>query len=556
MRKISAVFIIIFICFIEYNAFCEIKFQGNIVISDRELLRNVDPDADSIAISNQVKRLYQNSGYFDAGVEREYADRSQNRIIVINEGKPSKIAAINLDIAPDSLSLLLEDLLYMFTGRTASRKSFKEFAEGSVGVMAENGMPFARGEWRSFSIDEDNNIIADFRIITGQRTLISDFEFNGANRTKPETLKKAGGLKTGSPYSENEVRRSEKLIEKLRYVEISSPYSLEASAEGDSCTIVYNIRELPSTRIEGFGGLINIKDRTDFIGRANIQFGDILGTGRAFSLFWNKKDIRSNELRIKYMEPFIFGSRLDLELEAYQLDRDTLYITSGARARFINNFGIDLTGAIGFSIERTVPEQGSDISRSIKRSIGMEFDYDKTDFAPNPRSGYEIGTEIEYRYRSNSVVFAGQNPPSDITSAGANGTVYYNLDKGIVAAVAVQGWGIVSSNGFAPPDEYRFIGGINDLRGYNEQQFPAYRYLILTLEPRLITGRYSRAYLFCDSGLIRGSQDEEVEYKLRPGYGFGLVSQSRIGQVKVEIGWGNENFPSGAVLNFGISGGF
>jgi outer membrane protein assembly factor BamA len=556
MRKTSLIFISFFICFIANEAYCDIEFQGNFAVSDRELLKNIDPDASTLDISNQIKKLYQNKGYFDVSFEREYTDPSQNRIFVINEGKLSRISIIDLSIAPDSLGLLLDDLRNMFVRRAASRNSFREFAESSVSILADNGMPFARGEWVGFGIDENDNIIASFKIVPGPYTIISDFEFNGVKRTKPDILEKAAGLKRGEPFSKKETMRSEKMMEKLQYIEISSPYYLEASVEGDSCTIVYNIRELPSTRMEGFGGLINIKGKTDFIGRVNFEFGDILGTGRAFSLFWNKKDARSNELSVKYIEPFILNSRLNLELEAYQLDLDTLYVTTGGRASVIHNFGIDLTGIMYTSIERTVPESGSNVSRSLKRSIGMEFDYDKTDFAPNPKSGYEIGSGIEYRYRSNSMVLAGQSPPSNVTSAGLNGAYYLKFTGRAVTAVSFRGWGIVSANGVVPVDEYRFIGGVHNLRGYTEQQFPAYRYAIFTAEPRLIAGKYSRAYLFGDFGLIKGSQDRDDEYSFKPGFGLGLVSRSRIGQVKVEIGWGDVDFPSDPVFNFGIGGNF
>jgi hypothetical protein len=66
----------------------------------------------------------------------------------------------------------------------------------------------------------------------------------------------------------------------------------------------------------------------------------------------------------------------------------------------------------------------------------------------------------------------------------------------------------------------------------------------------LITGKYSRAYLFGDFGIIKGSPDMDVDYSFNPGYGLGLVSR------RVEIGWGKEGFPSEAVFNFGIIGSF
>ncbi|UCC80142.1 MAG: hypothetical protein JSW64_01930 [Candidatus Zixiibacteriota bacterium] len=556
MRKTSLIIIAILALLTAKDALCDLRFQGNVALSERELLRAIDPGPEAGNISDQIINIYMDLGYFDAEVEREYRDQSQNRVFVINEGKQSKISAIDLEIEPDSLKLILNDLLDMYTGRAASQISLKGFADGCINSLTENGFPFARGEWTGFNLDENNNIIAAFKIIPGPSSIVSDIEFTGLKRTRPETLEKAGRINTGIPFSRREVLQSEKLIGKLPYVEVSSPYYLESSTNGDSCTVVYNIRELPSTRIEGFGGLINVAGKTDLIGRANIEFGDILGTGRMFSLFWNKKDTRSNELRIKYLEPFIFDSRIDLEIEAYQVDRDTLYITTGGESSFLHRFSIDLTGALYISVERTVPESGSNISRSIKRSAGARFKYDKSDFAPNPGSGYRFGTELEYRYRSNSFVTEGQNPPSNITSAGSDGAIYISPGGNFLAAALYKAWGIASANGIVPADEFRFIGGVRDLRGYTEQRFPAFRYLILTLEPRWRTGRYSRAYLYGDFGFIKGSQDREDEYRFKPGFGLGLVSRTGIGQVKVEIGWGDENFPDDAVFNFGIIGGF
>ena len=103
MKKISVVFFSVLIWFIAKDAFCDLRFQGNLALSDRELLSVLDPKSGADSISDQIKKIYRNLAYFDIEVEREYLDRSQNRVFVISEGKQSKISAIDLDIAPDSL---------------------------------------------------------------------------------------------------------------------------------------------------------------------------------------------------------------------------------------------------------------------------------------------------------------------------------------------------------------------------------------------------------------------------------------------------------------------
>jgi len=533
MKKIRVVFISSMILIAPGRINGAVVFQGNVVLSDRELSKNITPSLDIAEISDRIKSIYYDLGYFEAHVFYDSTRAGRDSIIVIDEGKPYRLSRIDIEIAPDSLKNPLTGLTETYAGRVASRVALNEFAKSCVDILAERGMPFARGEWTSFGLDENRLVIAAFRVLPGPLSVISDIEFSGIKRTRPGTLEKAAGLKTGTLYSESKVSRAQSLLERLKYIEIASPYNLETSPDGDSCTVIYNIRELPSTRIEGVAGYVNVQGKRDFIGKADIEFGDILGTARSFGLLWNKKDSRSNELRIKYGERFVLNSRIDLELEAYQIDRDTLYITTGGKAQFSHNFGTGLLGSLRFSIERTVPETGSSVSNSIKRSVGTEFLYNKTDFFPNPRSGYEIGSQLEYRYRSNREVLAGQDPPSDMTSAGAKGAIFVSVSRRSVAAAMFQGWGIVSANGTVPVDDYRFVGGATDLRGYTEQRFPAYRYLILTIEPRLITGKYNRAYLFGDLGIIKGSSSGNTDYSYKPGYGLGLVSKSAIGQLKL-----------------------
>lgn len=556
MRRIIFAIFAAFFALACGSAFGEIRLQGNTFVSERELTRNLTRGSGLTVITDHLLMVYGNKGYFDARVEKSYTDNSGDTVFVVNEGRPSEISAIEINIAPESLQIEVAGFRDYFIGLRASQTVLGQFAVGSVRLLANNGFPFARGEWTGFSLDDEGDIVASFRIIPGPYSIISGLKFKGNKRTRPSTLDKASELVTGKSYSESAVIRSEKMIGKLPYVDIASPYSLETSPNGDSCVVVYSLRELPSTKIDGFGGLVNTHGKTDFIGQADIEFGDIFGTGRAFGLFWNRKDPRSKELRLRYLEPYIFNSGLDMELEVSQIDRDTLYITTAGKISILHDFGIELNGAAYFSVERTVPETGSEVSTSLKKVVGVKFNYNKTDFEPNPSSGHEVGSELEYKYRNNETVLVGQSPPSDITSAGVRTSVYIPMIRRIIASSTFQGWGIVSANGTVEADDYRFIGGIRNLRGYTEQQFPAYRYAILSFEPRLLTGRYSRAYIFGDLGFIKGSQESGVDYKFKPGYGFGLVSGSGTGQIKVEIGWGDRKFPSGAVLNVGLGGRF
>ena len=533
-----------------------VEISGNRLYSDKELTRLVDFTLPNDSLSESILALYGEAGYYSAKVKSIGVDKKGQKSIFIEEGVPSVVDSISVNVVPDSLKTHFNDLVYSVKGEVASRDLLDDFADRAVSRLAEYGMPFARGEWSDFRFNAENNLSATLRIISGPRCHISGLVFKGIARTRPETIGKFIDLQVGDLYAESKVRDSERYIDQMPYIEIASPFELETVSGGDSCRIIYNIQELPSTRFDGVGGFINTKDRSDFLGRLNLEFGDILGTGRSFGLLWEKKDRFSSELKLDYLEPFFMGSRFDVKLEVFQLDRDSLYIETGGRVGLVYRFGRGSSGGLRLSVKRTEPEPGTDLSSSISRSAKLDFGYDRTDYIENPRSGYLLKTEVDYRYRSNRRVIEGDDPPTELSAVGFDGGYFVRFRGQFVIAIRLAGWGIASADGTVPVDELRFVGGFDDLRGYAEEQFPAYRYAVAAIEPRILTGRRSRAYIFGDFGAIKSSQSREEDYRFWPGYGFGLVAPTGIGLFKIEIGWGKTGFPSEAIFNFGLAGAF
>jgi outer membrane protein assembly factor BamA len=343
----------------------------------------------------------------------------------------------------------------------------------------------------------------------------------------------------------------------MPYVDIAAPFDIRPFADGDSSYIVYKIRETPSTRFDGAGGFTSGEGRDSFVGRLELEFGDIMGTGRAFGFRWNRKDRWSNELSLNYLEPYLLDSNFDLRIEFAQVDRDTSFIKSSGRVGFSRSFRAGLSGNLWFGVERTVPESNSAIPRASARFVEVAFDFDRTDRPANPRSGYGLSSNVGYKYRTNTASDSvALDPPRKITTTGTGARFFLGLRKRFVMAFRAEAWGVVTSDGRVPADELAYLGGFEKLRGYAERRFPAYRYFLASIEPRLITGEDSRVYAFVDLAQINNSQYESSRYKFYPGYGLGAVAPSALGQLRLEIGWGKTGFPGEGVLNFGIVGRF
>jgi len=260
---------------------------------------------------------------------------------------------------------------------------------------------------------------------------------------------------------------------------------------------------------------------------------------------------------LNYLEPYLVQTDFDLRLEISQIDRDTSFIKTTGRVGLLRSFRSGLAGSLWLGLERTVPEPTSDIAQSDARFVTVEFDYDRTDEPLNPRAGYGMSSSVGYKYRTNTVSDSNATDSArKITTAGMGGRYFLAVSGQFVLAFSCQAWGVVSSDGLVPRDEFSYLGGFDKLRGYAGKRFPAYRYFLASFEPRIITGQGSRIYLFTELAQIKDSQNQSSDYRFYPGYGLGAVAPSALGQFKLEIGWGKTGFPGEGVLNFGLVGQF
>ena len=97
------------------------------------------------------------------------------------------------------------------------------------------------------------------------------------------------------------------------------------------------------------------------------------------------------------------------------------------------------------------------------------------------------------------------------------------------------------------------LGGSQNLRGFNENQFYGYRIGWLNLEFRYLLSRKSRAFIFSDYGY---AESKEYRFGKLFGFGFGLRLETRLGMLGIDYGFGYCNGelrnPIDGIIHFGI----
>ena len=174
-------------------------------------------------------------------------------------------------------------------------------------------------------------------------------------------------------------------------------------------------------------------------------------------------------------------------------------------------------------------------------SIGMSHVYDSRD---NPLDTHR-GKRMEYSIEQGFGDFS-------YTKFDADWRYYYPFGKNVLAWDTEIGYAI----GKMPLSRRFRLGGINNLRGYEDDQFRGNSMLRSSLEYRIPFAKIISGVLFTDVGYAWDKRDEHAFdlSKLKVGYGLGLRIKTPMGPVRLDYGFGDKNNRKGRFyFSFGTS---
>jgi outer membrane protein assembly factor BamA len=105
--------------------------------------------------------------------------------------------------------------------------------------------------------------------------------------------------------------------------------------------------------------------------------------------------------------------------------------------------------------------------------------------------------------------------------------------------------GIESREDIIPLSEQFYLGGAATLRGYRENQFHGSRVALSRWEIRFGRASYENLYFFVDGGYVFRMKEDTSgtasrENLFRAGYGFGIRTMTKLGDVDLSFGVGEK----------------
>lgn len=559
----------------------KIEINSNRVFSDGDILKwaslNEGQNYYQGILDTSLSRISTNlisNGYFNfifEGSQFELSSDSLKGSLLLNvdEGQPTFVKEIFFKTS-DSVEIndFISSLNYL-RGEIFNRYEIETSISSLLTDFENRGFPFAAVKIQSVhlyddSVSKDHYADIYLALDEGRQSRIDKIEVSGNTSTKDYVVTRELRIDEGEEYSQQKIVSLPRRLNKLRYFDPVPVPQFYIDSQNNGVLLV-NVKERNTNNFDGIIGYVppaNENESGYVTGLVNVTLRNIFGTGRAAAVRWQKLTRESQELELKYLEPWLFGYPFNLNADLFQRIQDTTYVQRrlGGALEFLATEDISASAFISteeiIPTERTIPVFTVYNSSSLTTGLGLKIDLRDDPIAST--GGFLF--ETLYSFSKKKI-----NGPAEYITPALETNInlqritvgfgaFYELFFRNIIALSVNGKEL---NGpfFEQSDLWRF-GGTRTVRGYREEQFLASRIAWANIEYRLMLTQRSYAFLFFDAGYyFLDAVPEKGIAKLEEyifGYGLGITVETAIGLLGVSFALAQGDSFSEGKIHFGI----
>jgi len=549
----------------------DLTVTGNTTVSTQEVLTwlSLRPGAVFSAASltadlASISTEYRSLGFLNcrpsAGEVRWSDDSARVDITVdIIEGPRTLLGSVSVsgNSVLDEKSILGECDLK--SGMPFDRQMFEADVLALLSRYERLGYPFAQCRLDSFRIGgEAQNPLLDvsLSIDEGPRLRIDEILVEGNTETKSSVVIRETRLADGELFNPAKVSKIRDRLRRLNiFSEVTEP---ELFVRDTSGGLRIRVKEGATNTFDGIVGYIPSPEPGAsgfFTGLASVSMRNLFGTGRKLQFRWQREDRYSQELGVRYLEPWIFDQPVNLGGGFFQRQQDTTYVKREFSLRGELMLSEEFSVGALASWEAVIPSVSArpgTVSRLNTTTVGVELLYDTRNDSYSPTAGARYRTD--YHYGRKRVRDPGSVSSSAVQRFGIDLDFFVSPFQRQVIALGLHGRELQSS-GIEESELYRF-GGMHSLRGYRENQFLGTRVAWSNTEYRFLLSRRSFLYGFVDTGYYVRAENPARSVMaadgFKTGYGIGIQVETGLGVMGVSFALGEGDSFSSGKIHFGL----
>jgi outer membrane protein insertion porin family len=391
----------------------------------------------------------------------------------------------------------------------------------------------------------------------GRQVRIGEISVEGLRQTKQEVVLRETRIQPGELFNPARVRSIRQRLQRLNlFASVDEPYLYERNGRDG---ILIAVREGNSNTFDGVVGYLPGAGTgsSSVTGLVSVVLRNLFGTGRKLNVRWAREDRFTQEIGLRYQEPWLFGQPVNMEAGFLQRQQDSTFVRRTMDLSTSLMFSEELSASLVLTADRIIPS--ADLSGAATAGVssvtgGIEILYDTRDDVLSATTGVRYRADYHAGRKSATIVppaLAGRLPANaGIQRIGIDLEAYINPFRQQVIAIALHGRQITTDR--IQPSEMERFGGATTLRGYREREFIGSRIAWTNLEYRLVLGRRSSIYAFFDTGYYFQPADDlagtSSSENFLTGYGLGMRVDTPMGYLGVSYALGKgDSFGTGKI---------
>jgi outer membrane protein assembly factor BamA len=553
----------------RYYLTCKVSPSEQIVFKKLQ----IQPKSiDSIQVGAEVKQLIekiQQKGYLTARKD-SLIFRKDTAKLYLSIGRLfqwKRLAAGNL---PLSLQQRINFEEKDFLNKPFETKKTEIIKQNALRYAENNGYPFATIRLDSLSIDQ-GQVAAAWRYEPNKYMKFDTLLITGSINLKKSFLQRYLKIRQGQAFNQQKVETAEKLLRALPYLRVRQKPTVIFDSERAFVHLFLDKKR--TNQIDGILGVLPNEARSNEVlitGEINLNLQNIFNGGQAFKTKWQRLQTTSQLLDMSLFLPSLFRSNWEVEGRFYLIKQDSSFVNNELQA--ILSYPTSNLGKWQFKINRRKSNLGDSeefVSAATLppfaevnfTAYGVAYQWNNLDDIGYPHQGtyYKLSADFGTKKISKNVFFADSlyndlKLNTSQTVLQGEFAQYFRLSRRQVLLTRVTAGAIWNPHLFLN-DLFR-VGGLNSLRGHNQNVFYASAYGIFTAEYRLFLEEQSYIFLFYDQAYLQRKvlQENTQDYPLGIGAGINLATQAGTFSLVYALGQA-ENDPIGFVrskIHFGL----
>ena len=403
-------------------------------------------------------------------------------------------------------------------------------------LKTDKGNVFAKLRLEKIKKENNTSLSAHLILEGGPKRTIDAIVIKGYEKFPKSFLKYYAGIKTGIIFNQKKIVTKSELLNTLGFVSNIKPP--EALFKRDSTTVYFYLKKQNNNLFDGILGFATDEEtqKLKFNGYLNLELNNNLNFGEQFILNYKADGNDQQNFRVKANLPFLFRTPFGLGLELKIFKRDSTFVTTEQQVRITYQINTSSNSYIGYKSYDSSNLQdeifaGTPIEdfNSKFLTLGISYSKKQNNTLFPIKSQIALDSEIGTRELKNSreSQFRVSSIFSYIFNLNFKNSIYLQSTSSVL-----------SSDTYLTNELFRF-GGINSIRGFNENSIDASLYTVLNTEYRYQFNEGMYLHSIIDFAYFE-NQPLLLKQKLY-SFGIGMGLKTKAGIFKFNIANGNSD---------------